>query len=280
MIEGVVLDIDGTVARGRRALPGAVEALVALRERAVRYAFFTNDNQRPVRVWVEKLAAMGIEARPEEVVTSAVVAAEAVTELHPDRRVLVVGNRGLAEAMEARGVATVPWEEADRAEVVVMGKDPAFDQDRLAIVCRVIWAGAEFLATNYDPRVPTAEGFMPGTGPMVKAVAYATGVQPLVTGKPSPWAGRMAARVLGVEPEAGVVVGDQLGTDVATGRAAGMRAVLVLTGTSTRADAEAADEDVRPDAVIDSIAELPELIDAWNAGGREGEDADRLVRGV
>ncbi len=265
MIRGAILDIDGTVARGRTPIGGALEALADLDERGVRYAFFTNDNQKPVRAWVERLAAMGIDARPDQVITSALVAAEAVTELHPTEPVLAVGNVGLIEALEAKGLVLVPWAEADRARVVVMGKDPEFDQARLATVCRLIWSGAHFIATNDDPRVPTADGFTPGTGPMVKAVAYATGVDPLVTGKPSPWAGRMAARILGVAADRTVVVGDQLATDIAMGAAAGMRTVLVLTGSSSRPDVELVPTDRRPDAVCDSIADLPKLLATWGA---------------
>ncbi len=261
MIEGVVLDIDGTVARGRELLPGALEVLAGLRERGIRHAFLTNDNRSPVAAWVDKLAAMGITAAPEEIVTSALVAAEVVSELHAERPVLAVGDIGLIEALEAKGIDLVSADEAGRAEVVVMGKDPAFDQERLNVVCQAIWGGAEFMATNYDPKVPTAHGFAPGTGPMVKAVAYATGCEPLVTGKPSKWAGRMAARLLGVAPERTLVVGDQLATDIAMGRAAGMGTALVLTGTSSRADAAEADESQRPDAIIESIAELPRLLE-------------------
>ncbi len=260
MIEGIILDIDGTVARGRSVLPGALDVLAGLREAGIPYAFLTNDNRSPVRAWVEKLASMGIAARPEEIVTSALVAAEAVAELHGQRPVLAVGDVGLIEALEAKGTDLVSPEEAHRAEVVVMGKDPAFDQQRLNLVCQVLWRGAEFMATNYDPKVPTAEGFAPGTGPMVKAVAYATGVEPLVTGKPSDWAGRMAARLLGIPVERTLMVGDQLATDIAMGRAAGMATALVLTGTASRADAEQAEDGERPDVVIESIAELPELL--------------------
>jgi 4-nitrophenyl phosphatase len=280
MIDGIILDIDGTVARGAEPLPGALDVLTTLRERGLRHAFFTNDNQQPVRAWQKKLAAMGIEAQSDEVVTSALVAAEAVAELYAGRRVLVVGGEGLFEAMQAVGVTTLGWDRAAAAEVVVMGKDPAFDQDRLALVCKAIWSGAAFVATNYDPRVPIAEGFAPGTGPMVKAVAYATGVEPLVTGKPSAWAGRMAARRLGISPDRVAVVGDQLATDIAMGRQAGMWTVLVLTGASSRADVEHAAADMRPDAVIDSIADLPAIVDGWSHQQGRGEHANPLVRGM
>ena len=255
-IEGIIFDIDGTVARGRQVLPGALEALAELRRRDIRFAFFTNDNSNPIRSWVERLGAMGIDAEPDEIVTSALVAAEVTAELHAESAILAVGDVGLIEALHAKGLDLVDADDEERATVVVMGKDPNFDQKRLSAVCRAIWNGAEFLATNYDPRVPTGGGFAPGTGAMVKAVAYATGCEPLVTGKPSPWSGRMAMRILGVAPEHGMVVGDQIATDIAMGRNAGMQTLLVLTGSAAAGDADAVPEDQRPDAVIESIGDL------------------------
>ncbi len=272
---GVIFDIDGTLARGRQVLPGALETLAELRRRKTRFAFFTNDNANPVDYWVERLSAMGFDASPAEIVTSALVAAEVVAELHPEDPILAVGGPGLIEALRAKGLALVPFDDVDRATVVVMGKDPLFDQQRLAVVCRAIWNGAEFFATNYDPKVPTADGFAPATGPMIKAVAYATGLEPVVTGKPSPWSGRMAMRILGGVPEHGIVVGDQLGTDIAMGRNAGMRTVLVLTGTTAVGDLEGAPPDQQPDVVLEGVGDFIPWLDAEGAvlptsGGRSG----------
>ncbi len=264
-VEGIVFDIDGTVARGRSVLPGVLETLAELRRRGIRYAFLTNDNTHRVGFWVERLAAMGIAATPEEVVTAALVAAEATAQLHPGRRVLPVGDVGLREALAAKGLELVGYDDAERAEVVVMGKDPEFDQRRLAVVCRAIWNGAEFLATNRDPRVPTADGFAPGTGPMVEAVAYATGREPLVTGKPSAWAGRMAMELIGVAPERGAVVGDQLATDIAMGRHAGLWTVLVLSGATRAGEVDAVPEDLRPHVVLDDVTGLVPLLDGSTA---------------
>lgn len=258
---GVIFDIDGTLARGRQVLPGALETIAELRQRRTPFAFFTNDNANPVAFWVERFRAMGLEAAPGEIITSALVAAEAVAELHPGTPTLAVGGPGLIEALRAKGMNLVEFDQAEVAKVVVMGKDPNFDQQRLNVVCQAIWGGAEFFATNYDPKVPTATGFAPATGPMVKAVAYATGREPVVTGKPSPWSGRMAMRMLGLPPEQGVVVGDQLGTDIAMGRNAGMRTVLVLTGTANAHDAAEAPPDMRPDMVLDGIGEFIPWLD-------------------
>ncbi|KAA3635375.1 MAG: HAD-IIA family hydrolase, partial [Armatimonadetes bacterium] len=251
-IEGIIFDIDGTVARGRQVLPGALDTLAELRNRGVRFAFFTNDNSKTIGTWVERLGDMGIDAKPDEVVTAALVAAEVMVELHPASRILGVGDAGLIEALEARNLDLVGFSDldgndsADHVDAVMMGRDSYFDAKRLAVVCQVIWKGAEFFATNYDPRLPIAGGFMPGTGAMVKAVAYATGCEPVVTGKPSPWSGRMAMRLLGVAPENGLVVGDQIATDIAMGRNAGMHTVLVLTGTDDTEAAENASPQERP----------------------------------
>ena len=256
LFDGIIFDIDGTVARGRQALPGVAETLAELRRRHIRYAFFTNDNSSTIDDWVKKLAGMGIEARSEEVMTSALIAAQATAQLYTGKRILAVGDAGLIEALQARKLDLLKYDEAEQADVVVMGKDPDFNQERLKIVCRAIWNGAEFLATNYDPKVPTADGFIPATGPMVKAVAYATGREPLVTGKPSPWSGKMAVSILDVEPERAAFVGDQLATDIKTGNEAGLTTILVLTGTASRADAEAAPEDVKPDVILPDVNQL------------------------
>ncbi len=260
-IEGIIFDIDGTVARGRQVLPGALETLAELRRRRIRFAFFTNDNSKPVRSWVERLAGMGIDAEPGEIITSALVAAEVMAELHSASPILPVADVGLLEALQAKNLDLVDYNTADRAAAVVMGRDPDFDQERLFSVCQAIWNGAEFFATNYDPKLPVAGGFIPGTGAMVKAVAYATGCEPVVTGKPSPWSGRMAMRILGVAPERGMVVGDQIATDIAMGLNAGMRTVLVLTGTADVRDVEAVSMDERPDAVLKDVGDLIPWID-------------------
>lgn len=256
LVEGIIFDIDGTVARGRQVLPGVLDTLAELHRRNVRFAFFTNDNAKTIGTWIERLGDMGIDARADEIVTSAVVAAEVMVELHSTSRILGVGDAGLTEALETRNLTLVGYDSDEPVDVVMMGRDSQFDARRLEAVCRAIWNGAEFFATNYDPRLPVDGGFIPGTGAMVKAVAYATGREPVVTGKPSAWSGRMAMRLIGVAPENGVVVGDQLATDIAMGRNAGMQTVLVLTGTDGAEDVENLPIDERPSAVLGGVGDL------------------------
>jgi HAD superfamily hydrolase (TIGR01450 family) len=258
-LAGFIFDIDGCVARGSQALPGVPATLATLRARGFRCAFLSNENQRTRAEVVAKLNGMGIPATVDDVVTAAVVAAEVVQSLHPGRRVLAIGAAGLREALIDRGVPLVDPAHAAEAEVVVMGRDPDFGQQTLNLVCQAIWSGADFIATNLDARVPAASGFVPATGPMIKAVAYATGKEPLVCGKPSRWAGRMALHAIGLAPEQGAVVGDQLEQDIGMGKAAGLFTILVLTGATTADGARAAPAALQPDLVLPDVNALP----AW-----------------
>ncbi|MBI4675244.1 MAG: HAD-IIA family hydrolase [Chloroflexi bacterium] len=260
-ISGFVFDVDGCVARGNKALPGVPDTLANLRERGIRCAFFTNENQRTRAQVVEKLNALGIPCTQEDVLTSATIAAHVTQTLHPNKQVLAVGAAGLIEALQLVGATLVDWEHAADAEVVVMGKDPDFNMKRLDAVCQTIWRGADFIATNLDAKVPSANGFIPATGPMIQAVAYATGKEPLVTGKPSKWAGEMAVKALGIPSAQGAVVGDQLEQDIRMGKEAGLFSILVLTGATTREMAEHAPEHLKPDLVLADVNHLPEWLD-------------------
>lgn len=260
-IEGIVFDIDGSVVRGDRPIPGAPKTLAELRRLGLRLAFFTNDNQRPVSFWVERFGGMGIAVDAREILTSSIIAAKVTRELHPGKRILAIGDAGLREAMEAEGANLIDLDRAMEADAVVIGKDPNFSQRALDIVCRAIWNGAGFIATNYDAKVPSNDGFVPASGPMVKAIAYATGKEPLIAGKPSRWAAEMAMKALGVAPERGAVVGDQLEHDILMGKEAGLFTVAVLTGVMTAEAAAAAPAPLRPDLVLPNLNYLLEWLE-------------------
>ncbi|MBM4422263.1 MAG: HAD-IIA family hydrolase [Chloroflexi bacterium] len=260
-IAGIIFDVDGCVARGNRVLPGVPEMLAKIRAHGIRYAFLTNANARTRAEVTADLNAMGIPATVDDVLTSATIVAETACALYPGKKILAAGSEALSKAFRDRGVTPLDWDHSAEAEVVVMGKDPDFTQRKLDLICQAIWNGAEFMATNYDAKVPVEKGFLPGTGATVKAVAYATGKEPLVTGKPSKWAGEMAMRVLGIAPERGIVVGDQLEQDIRMGREAGLFSVLVLSGATTEEAASAAPPHLKPDLILPDVTHLVEWLD-------------------
>lgn len=267
---GFVFDIDGCLMRGARPLAGAPETLAALRGRGLPIRFFTNDSSKTPAQIAARLEHAGFRAAPSEVITSAVVAAEYAAARFPAGRALALGGPALEEAFAERGFRLVS---AAPAEVAIVGRDLALSYERLHGVCQAIWDGAAFLATNLDRRMPVEGGYVPGTGAIVKAVAWATARSPVVTGKPSVWAGRSALRSLGLAAQDVVVVGDQVQQDVRMGRAVGARAVLVLSGASTQEDAARVAPRFRPTAILRDVGALADWLgqEAEVGGGVERE---------
>ena len=261
-IAGVIFDIDGCLIRGETAIAGAPEVVRELRRRGVRIAYFTNGNMETLDQWIDRLAGLGFDANRHEIITSVVIAAEYVRARFPTATVLPVGTQALAEILSERNLRLVDWDRADEADVVVMGRDPDFDQRRLRIVCRAIWGGARFIATNLDRRLPVEDCFIPETGPMVKAVAWATGKNPLVVGKPSARAGRVALKLLGLPCDRSLVVGDNVCQDVKMGKLSGMQTALVMSGCTGEEDIARIPRRLKPDVILPDVTHLLRWLDA------------------
>jgi 4-nitrophenyl phosphatase len=191
----------------------------------------------------DKLQRMGIPA-PGDVVTSAMAAATLVA---PGERALVCGGPGIVQAIRRRGAE--PVREGD-ADVVLVGFHRDFDYERLRVAATAVRRGARLVATNDDATYPTPDGPIPGGGALAAAVAYASGVEPEVAGKPhSP----MADLVRSMAGGGGTVVGDRPETDGAFAAELGYRFALVLTGVTAEADLPV---EPAPAVVAPSLAEL------------------------
>lgn len=238
-----VLDLDGVVWLADTPIAGAAEAVARLRAAGERVLFATNNSFPPRAETEAKLARFGIPAEGD-VVSSPMAAARLV---EPGERVLVAGGPGIVEAVRERGA--VPVRDGD-AEVVAVGFHRDFDYERLRIAARAVDRGARLVATNDDATYPTPDGPIPGGGALVAAVAYATGVTPIVAGKPH---GPMVELVRAAGGDEGTVVGDRPDTDGAFARRLGYRFALVLTGVTARADLPV---EPAPDVVADCLADL------------------------
>src|SRR4029453_2118747 len=214
-----VLDLDGVVWLASDPIPGAADAIARLRAAGERVVFCTNHSAPRRGDHEAKLAAFGIPAGGD-VLTSSMAAARLVS---PGERVLVCGGPGIAEAVEARGA--VPVRDGD-AEVVAVGFHRDFDYERLRIAARAVDRGARLIATNDDATYPTPDGPIPGGGALVAAVAYTTGVEPVVAGKPH---APMADLVRSVGGPQGTVVGDRPSTDGALAGPPGLPFPPVVT---------------------------------------------------
>jgi len=243
-----VLDLDGVVWLADEPIPGAAGAVAALRDRGERVVFATNFSGPLVAEHEAKLAAMGIPAEGD-VLTSSMAAARLV---EPEERVLIVGGPGIVEAVTARGAEPVAAgaDGNGDVDVVAVGLTQAFDYDMMRVAAGAVRRGARLLGTNDDATFPTPDGPVPGAGALLASVAYASGVTPVVAGKPHP---PMADLVRAVGGPEGTVVGDRPDTDGALARQLGYRFALVLTGVTRPDDLPVAPE---PDEVADSLAAL------------------------
>ena len=258
MIRGVALDVDGTVLRGGEPIAGAPEALARVRGADYPVCFCTNNPTHAPPSYAERLRGAGVDAAPDEIVTSGSVTAAYLRDHHAADALFVVGERGLRDQFESAGLTVVA--DHDDAEVVVVSIDREFDYDDL---CAAMWAlegGVPFVGTDPDRVIPASERDVPGSGAIVNAVAGVAGRDPdAVLGKPSPEARGLVLDRLGLPAEDCLVVGDRLDTDIALGAEAGMTTALVLTGVTSRADVDAGPYD--PDYVLESIAGIDRVLD-------------------
>jgi 4-nitrophenyl phosphatase len=257
-IGGVVLDLDGTVYRGDGVLPGAAEAVAALRDEGIAVCFCSNNPTKTPAEYVDRLAGMGIEADESEILPASTVTRDYLRDCHPDEPTYLLGTDSLGEYLRESGQRLVG--DPREADVFVASWDERFGYADMREALAGVDEQTVFLGTDPDRTIPTAEGLVPGSGAIVGAVARTVDREPdRVLGKPSPEAAEDALDRLGVPAEDCLVVGDRLDTDLRMGADHGMATALVLTGVSARADA--ADSEVDPDAILDSLADLPALLE-------------------
>ena len=274
MIQHVVMDMDGVLYRGDHPLPGAIDALNALRAKGVRVAFLTNNASRHREELAARLSQLGFACTTDDVWGSAYIAALYLSRHAPEARVFLVGTAGMRREMEEAGVVVVPTHEG--ATHVVAGLDMTVTYEKLSHAHYAICNGAAFIATNLDATFPDGPTTTtPGGGALVAALTTSTGVTPLVVGKPQPTGLSLIAASWGVSAGDVAVVGDRLDTDIAAANAFGSLSVLVLTGVSTRAEAERAEAAERPKIVLGNLAGLPAALE-WHSLQNTQPRASRL----
>jgi len=249
-----LLDLDGVVYTGPRAVEHAVESLADAREAGMRLAYVTNNASRTPAAVAAHLTELGVPAAETDVVTSAQAAARLVAEKVPEgAAVLVVGGEGLVEALRERGLRAVRSLE-DGPAAVVQGFAPEVGWKALAEASYAVARGLPWVASNTDLTIPTAGGTAPGNGTLVAAVRAATGVEPEVAGKPLPPMHRETVIRTGAKRP--LVVGDRLDTDIEGAVNGGVDSLLVLTGVTTPAELLAAPEHRRPTYVAADLRSL------------------------
>jgi NagD protein len=249
-----LMDMDGVLVREQAPIPGADRFLATLRERGTPFLVLTNNSIYTQRDLAARLRTSGLDVPETSIWTSALATARFLEEQRPGGSAFVIGESGLTTALHAAGYTlteTAP-------DYVVLGETRTYSFSRITSAIRLINAGARFIATNPDTVGPSPEGPMPATGSVAALISRATGVEPYFVGKPNPLMMRSALNALDAHSETTAMIGDRMDTDVIAGLEAGLETILVLTGVTSREEAER--YPFRPSRIVESVADLADSL--------------------
>lgn len=255
-IKSLILDMDGVLWRDNLALLDMPRFFAQIKELGLPVVFATNNGTRSIDMYVDRLADFGVTVEPWQVVNSAIATAEYLLKQFPQGGVVyAIGETGVMHALKEKGFEPVsdPSTTVDPIAVVA-GMDRAMNYEKLARAALFIRAGKPFIFTNPDLTFPTPLGLVPGAGALMTYLEAATGVRPMIMGKPEPHLYRFAMERLGTAPAESLAVGDRLDTDILGGQRAGCPTVLVLSGVTSAEEARRWQP--QPDLTIDNLADL------------------------
>lgn len=263
----LILDMDGVLWHGNTPVPGIIEFFDALRILQIKFVLATNNATKVSDDYARRLASYGVDVSPSSILTSSETTASYLKQRSfAGAKVYVVGEEGLATAIRNQGfhlIETEGFVSAEiRADFVVAGMTHHVCYKQLASASYLINQGAAFIGTNPDVTFPTEIGPLPGAGSILAFLETATGVKPVVVGKPNRIIFDEALRRLEGSSDDTVMVGDRLNTDIAGGHAASLRTVLLLSGISKMADV--ANSMVQPDWIFSDIREFTTFLQGQN----------------
>ena len=250
MFKSILLDLDGTIYRGTEAVPGASDFIKRVRQEGLDCFFVTNRANRSPQTVCRALGEMDIECGVDDLLTSAQATAR---HLSPGK-FYYIGEEPLCQALIEGG--HTPSEESP--DYVVVGYDPFVNYQKLKKATLFIRAGAQFIGTNPDKVLYTEYGIILGTGAILAALTAATGLEPIIIGKPERLIIDIALRQLEISPGDALLVGDSIETDVMAGHNAGVPTALILTGVSSRQDLQ--NSNLQPNWTVNDFEELEELV--------------------
>ncbi len=235
-IRGIIMDMDGVIWRGNQPLGNLPVIFQKIADRGISVLLATNNATRSIDQYVERLQGYGVPLERWQVINSAQSAAHTLSKQYPyGGPVYLIGESGLEAAFRECGF--FPSDES--ALAVVAGLDRGITYEKLRRGSDFIRGGSPFIGTNPDATFPAPDGVIPGAGSILAALQVASGVKPMIAGKPERAMFDLGMERLGTTPQETLVIGDRLETDIAGGQNVGCRTALVLSGVTTPAEAQA-----------------------------------------
>lgn len=250
-IRAVILDMDGVLWRGSENIGDLPALFGEMHDRGWKVVLATNNATRSVSQYIDKFNQIGIPLESWQVINSGLAAAYYLKKHYPEGGPLyIVGEEGLISTLAEAGF----YQSDNHPLGVLAGLNRQLTYEMLRKACLLIRAGVPFYGTNPDATFPSPEGLIPGAGTVIGAIEIASGVKPLLMGKPSPEMYRVALERLETGPAETLVIGDRLDTDIIGGQVLGCRTGLVLTGVSTLE--EALGSTTPPDIIAEDLTSL------------------------
>ena len=240
-IKALILDMDGVIWKSDAPIGDLDSIFARIKKRGLKYVFATNNGTLTPEEYRKKLSGVGVDVEPWQIVTSAMGVAHmlvASRKFQRGAKAFLIGEDGIRMALEEKGFEILSTENAQEAQVFVMGIDRDINFEKMREATLLVRRGIPFYATNPDKTFPTPRGEIPGAGAWISVVTTATNVEPIYAGKPYPFMMELSLERLGAKGEEILVVGDRIETDIAAGQAVGCPSALVLSGVSTREQAE------------------------------------------
>ena len=248
--KGYLIDLDGTIYKGKDRIPEGEAFVHELQKRAIPYLFVTNNTTRTPESVQEMLAKQfDIDTPVSTIYTATLATIDYMNDLGLEKSVYVIGEAGLKEAIQVAGYL----EDKENPAYVVVGLDWQVDYEKLATATLAIQKGAHFIGTNPDLNIPTERGLLPGAGSFITLLEAATRVKPVYIGKPNSIIMEKAVERLGLAREDLLMVGDNYLTDIRAGIDNGIPTLLVTTGFTK--PEEVPNLPIAPTHVLSSLAE-------------------------
>lgn len=255
--KGFIFDLDGTVYRGERLIPGADKTILTLRDMGKKVVFLSNKPLYNREAYARKLTHMGIPTHAGEVINSSYVMARYLQQKSPGTKIYVIGEPSIINELTAAGFRLV--EDPGEVEYVIVAFDRTFTYEKLNIAFQAIKHGAHLIATNPDRTCPYEDGEIPDCAGMIGAIEAVTDRKvEVIVGKPSSIMGEVILNVMKLPPNECLIIGDRLSTDIAMGKNCGISTALVLTGVTKLEDLKTAE--IQPDYVFKSVGDLHRLV--------------------
>lgn len=257
MFKAVILDLDGTVYRGNTVIKGVPEAIVKLRKAGFKIFFLSNSSTNSRKQQSKKLKSMSIPCAVREMYNSAYATASYIKHHYPRAKVYVISEGGLQDELTLIGLKVL---DSENANIVATGLDRKLTFDKLSIALRAIRNGALFIASNADRIYPTEKGILPGSGTIAAFLEYGSGKKPIVIGKPETHLVEAVLEDNKLKRNEVLIVGDNLESDLKVAKKMKMKCALVLSGLTKQKDIKKLKKKDRPDFVLKTVVDLPEIL--------------------